>query len=230
SEFDSPKITPDGSRVAYAVSSPAWTIHFVSTQGGDEKVFKNGGPPRDFSPDGSKLLFEAKTCSPYCVGLLDLNQGTAKELIKHPKLALYPESFSPDGEWIAFQARKVDNDSTRTIYVTPFHDGAVGGPETWIAVTDGNQMDREVKWSPDGALIYFLSERDGFRCIWAQHLDRKTKHPVGTPFAVEHFHHSRQSLTSLGSPGKVGLSLANGELLFSLAETTGNIWMARRRR
>ncbi|MBZ5592506.1 MAG: hypothetical protein LAP39_09740 [Acidobacteriia bacterium] len=230
SEFDSPKITPDGTKVAYAVSSSAWAIHVVATAGGDGKVFKNGGPPRGFSSDGTKLLFEAKTCSPYCVGLLDLTEGTARELIKHPSLALYPESFSPDDRWIAFQARRVDNDSTRTIYVTPFRDGAMGAPESWIAVTDGNQMDREAQWSPDGGLLTFLSERDGFRCIWGQRLDRETKHPEGAPFPVYHFHHTQQSLSSLGSPGKVGLSVTDGGLLFSMAETTGNIWIARRRR
>jgi Tol biopolymer transport system component len=229
SEFDSPKITPDGSRVAYAVSGPQWSIHVVSSTGGDEKIYSNGGPPRDFSTDGTKLLFEAKSCSPYCVGLLDLGLGKARVLVQHPKLALYPESFSPDGQWIAFQARPVDNDSTRTIYVTPFQNGNVGGQDTWIAVTDGNQMDREVKWSPDGRLLYFLSQRDGFRCIWGQRLDRKTRHPEGAPFPVYHFHHSQQSLTSLGSPGKVGLSATKSGLLFSMSEMTGNIWMARRR-
>jgi Tol biopolymer transport system component len=229
SEFDSPKVTPDGTKVAYASASPAWVIHVAPTTGGDDKVFKNGGPPRAFSSDGTKLLFEAKTCSPYCVGLLDLTQGT-RELIKHPTLALYPESFSPDDEWIAFQARRPENDSTRTIYITPFRGGAVGGPESWISVTDGTEMDREVKWSPDGGLLYFLSERDGFRCIWGQRLEPKTKHPVGAPFPVYHFHHTQQSLTGIGSPGKVGLSITDGGLLFSLAETTGNIWLARRRR
>jgi Tol biopolymer transport system component len=230
SEFDSPKITPDGSKLAYAVSSPDWAIHVVSSTGAEDKVYRNGGPPRAFSADGSKLLFEAKSCSPYCVGLLDLSTGKTQELIRHPKLALYPESFSPDGEWVAFQARPVDNDSSRTIYITPYHDGNVGGPDTWVSVTDGTHMDREVKWSPDGGMLYFLSERDGFRCIWAERLDRKTKHPLGEPFPVYHFHHSQQSLTSLGSPGKVGLSVTSDGLLFSLAETTGNIWIARARK
>jgi Tol biopolymer transport system component len=164
------------------------------------------------------------------VGLLDLSTGKTEELIRHPKLALYPESFSPDGAWVAFQARPVDNDSNRTIYVASYGDEHVGGPDTWIQVTDGNHMDREVKWSPDGGWLYFLSERDGFRCIWAERLDRTTKHPIGQPFPVYHFHHSQQSLTSLGSPGKVGLSVTSDGLLFSLAETTGNIWLARARK
>ena len=230
SEFDSPKITPDGSRVAYAVASPGWAIHVISSTGTEDRVYGNGGPPRAFSADGTKLLYEAKSCSPYCVGLLDLSTGKTEELIRHPKLALYPESFSPDGAWVAFQARPLDNDSNRTIYVANYGEGHVGGPDTWIQVTDGNHMDREVKWSPDGGWLYFLSERDGFRCIWAERLDRKTKHPIGEPFPVFHFHHSQQSLTSLGSPGKVGLSVTSDGLLFSLAETTGNIWLARARK
>jgi Tol biopolymer transport system component len=227
SEFDSPKITPDGSKVAYAVASPAWAIHVVSAIGGEDRVYQNGGPPRAFSSDGTKLLFEAKSCSPYCVGLLDLTTGKTEELIRHPKLALYPESFSPDGSWVAFQARPVDNDSNRTIYVANCADGQV---RSWIQITDGNHMDREVKWSADGGMLYFLSERDGFRCIWAQRLDPKTRHASGDPFPVYHFHHSQQSLTSLGSPGKVGLSVTSDGLLFSLAETTGNIWLARTRK
>jgi hypothetical protein len=134
-----------------------WEIHIISANGGDEKVYKNGGPPRDFSADGSQLLFEAKSCSPYCVGLLDLAQGATRELIKDSRLALYPESFSPDSQWIALQARPVDNDAARTIYVTPFREGVAGGRETWIPVTSGKEMDREVRWAPGGALLYFLS-------------------------------------------------------------------------
>lgn len=230
SEFDSPKITPDGSKLAYAVESPEWAIRVAGATGGEAKIYKNGGPPRAFSADGTKLLFEAKSCSPYCVGLLDLRTGKTVELIRHSKMALYPESFSPDGAWIAFQARPVDNDAARTIYVASFGDDQVGGENTWIAVTDGKHMDREVQWSPDGGLLYFLSERDGFRCIWAVRLNRRTKHPMGEPFAVYHFHHSQESLTSLGSPGKVGLSVTRDGLVFSLAETTGNIWLAKLRK
>ena len=37
-------------------------------------------------------------------------------------------------------------------------------------------------WSPDGNLLYFLSERDGFRCIWGQKLDPASKRPLGAPF------------------------------------------------
>ena len=89
-------------------------------------------------------------------------------------------------------------------------------------------MDREVKSSPDSGVLYFLSERDGFRCIWAERLDPKNQavRPASrSRFIISTIRNS--PLTSLGSPGKVGLSVTSDGLLFSLAETTGNIWMAR---
>jgi len=49
-------------------------------------------------------------------------------------------------------------------------------------------IDRYVWWSPDGNLLYFISERDGFVCLWAQRLDPATKHPQGAAFPIRHFH------------------------------------------
>ena len=176
----------------------------ISSSGAEDRIYPNTGPPRAFSADGTKLLYEAKSCSPYCVGLLDLTSGKTEELIRHPKpQPSYPGVFfARMVSGCAFQARPLDNDSNRTIYVTTFSGGHVGGLDNWIPVTDGSHMDREVKWSPDGGVLYFLSERDGFRCIWAERLDRLTKRPSGDPFPVFHFHHSQQSLTNLGSPGQ----------------------------
>ena len=86
-------------------------------------------------------------------------------------------------------------------------------------------MDRYACWSPDGNLLYFLSEREGFRCIWAQRLDPATTHPSGAAFPVRHFHTSRRSLMTIGDPLFVGMSVAVDKLVFSMTERTGNIWM-----
>jgi hypothetical protein len=63
----------------------------------------------------------------------------------------------------------------------------------WIAIADG-QSDAAPVWSPDGNLLYFFSDIDGSRCIWARRLDLKTKRPVGEPFAVLH-RHEKQDMT-----------------------------------
>jgi hypothetical protein len=96
----------------------------------------------------------------------------------------------------------------------------------WIAVTDGLGLDREPQWSPDDNLIYFLSVRDQFQCIWAQRLDRVTKRPVSSAFPLYHFHRARLSSWNLNS-GYTGLSVAQDKIVLSLKEGTGNIWMTK---
>ena len=98
----------------------------------------------------------------------------------------------------------------------------------WIPVTDGLQSEGDVAWSPDGNLLYFLSERDGFRCIWAQRLAPVTKQPQGEAFPVRHFHTARQSLKTIDRPDLIGLSATRDRLVFSMSELTGNIWMEER--
>ena len=72
-------------------------------------------------------------------------------------------------------------------------------------------------------MIYSVSNRDGFTCIWAQRLDALTKRPVGMPFPVFHAHNARNSLAN---QGEVYLSFGRDKMLFNMAERTGNIWMA----
>ncbi|MBL8290592.1 MAG: PD40 domain-containing protein, partial [Bryobacterales bacterium] len=93
-------------------------------------------------------------------------------------------------------------------------------------VTDGSVMDRNPAWSPDGNLLYFLSERDAFRCIWAQRLEPGTLRPAGRPFAVAHFHNSVRSLMNIDGPGQVSLSVSHDRIVFAMGEFMGNVWMA----
>jgi Tol biopolymer transport system component len=86
----------------------------------------------------------------------------------------------------------------------------------WVYVIDGLPW----AWSPDGKLIYAISDRDGHTCIWAQRLDGMTKRPIGPPFPVFHSHDVRLSLTYMT------LSIRGDRMLFSVGERTGNIWMA----
>jgi Tol biopolymer transport system component len=98
--------------------------------------------------------------------------------------------------------------------------------EKWILVSSGTDEDFNPCWSPDGRFVYFLSERDGFRCIWGRRLDSTSKKPVGEVFAVQHFHSARSSLRLTGTRGYLtGLSAGGGKLVFSLGEMTGNVWL-----
>ena len=127
--------------------------------------------------------------------------------------------FSPDGRWIVMVAR-IDGGSSR-IYLAPFRASLVPKSE-WIALTDGSAWESSPQWSPDGKLVYYVSTRDGYHCIWAQRLEAANK-PSGAAFAVYHFHSARRSPAILPFED-TDLFLGQNQLLVSLSELTGNIW------
>ena len=222
-----PRISGNGERVIYTQAGQRLYSVGVGS-GAVEKLCEGCGSPTHISFDGSKVLLESGTEDDHIL-LLDTASGKRTDLIPaEPGLLSYAARFSPDQRWISFHVRAADA-STRQIFVAPFGGAAPIQKSRWIAVTDGRALDRETCWSPDGNLLYFLSNRDGFQCIWANALDPVSKRPLGAPFGVYHFHHARQSLAGISrSPAAVGLSVAPGRLIFAAGELTGSVWMATR--
>jgi hypothetical protein len=144
-------------------------------------------------------------------------------ILEHPTWGVGAGHLSPDERWIAFHT--IQSATVRQVYVAPFHGPARIEEKEWIPVTDGGGMERYAAWSPDGNTLYFLSDRDGFRCIRAQRLDPTSKHPVGQPFDIGHFHHARRSLGNIVDSIQMGFSIAVDKAVFAIEERTGNIWM-----
>ena len=109
--------------------------------------------------------------------------------------------------------------------MAPYREGPSPKEGEWMAVSGEDANARNPCWSADGGTIYYLSERDGFRCIWGRRLERGTRRPHGEPFAVRHFHSARYSLTDPRNPGDASLAAARGRLVFTMHETTGNVWL-----
>jgi Tol biopolymer transport system component/tRNA A-37 threonylcarbamoyl transferase component Bud32 len=216
------QITADGSRVVYQKNeNQKADFYVVPASGGEaERVCQDCGTANGWSHDGKSIVYELLNSR--AIVLVDVASGKKTEILKHPKYGLSRGRFSPDDRWVSFHSI---TPSTRQIFIAPFR-GAAPIPESqWIPITDGKAMDRYAAWSPDGNLFYFLSEREGFRCIWAQRLDPATKQPLGAAFPVSHFHTSRRSLMTIGDPVGMGMSVAIDKLVFSMVERTGNIWM-----
>ena len=177
--------------------------------------------PTGWSLDNKRLLYVVFPQAH--IGLLDFASGFRGDAVSHPKNSLWQGGFSPDDRWVAFMAAA---GSTGLVYIVPADTLRHSPPpETWISISDGETWDDKPRWSPDGNLLYFISERDGFRCLWAQRLDVRTKRPSGAPFAVQHFHSSRMSLMNVENSA-LEISVTRNRVLFSAGEVTGNIWAA----
>lgn len=221
-----PSISSDGSTVIYSASDGNRLANFLINIGADGSF----GVPRRFcaecgnpwmsSSDARILLYSSSNLQRE-IYALNIDSGEKRLVLSAAMPMLSRPRFSPDNQWIAFLQR---SEASWRIYVAPY-DGKVKREGQWIAITDGRFVELTPEWSPSGALLYFYSERDGNLCIWAQRLDSQSKRPIGTPFAVKHFHEARRSLKNVPVI-ELGMSLTLDRIILNQGEAKGNIWMA----
>ena len=217
-------ISPDGSKVVYTVfeNGKTYVYEAATTDGSPRSLCDNCDVvPLGWSPNGIEVVYWYG--QPIRFGLLNVTSGERRAVLQHPKYHLHRAQISPDERWIAFYV-PIKPDHYR-VFIAPIRTEASAGENEWIKVTNGPGEYRHPFWSPDGSLLYFLSDRDGFLCIWAQQLDPATKRPLGVPKDVYHVHSARRSFFN-SAEGVWGMSLTRNKLVFSMAEITGNIWMA----
>jgi tricorn protease-like protein len=214
----------DGGSILY--TNAAYDLLSIPSAGGtSEKLCDRCGTAMGASTDGRQAAFEPAENED--VLMYDFaRRATVKLALRpSPDLILSSSRFSRDGKWVAFHALR-NATNTAQVWIAPTGAEIPAPQSKWIAVTDGSKLERDPAWSADGRFLYFLSERDGFRCIWARPLDPATKRPTGEAFAVRHFHSARFSLRHVGSQGfRTGLSAGEGALVFSMGELKGNVWM-----
>ncbi|HLN23978.1 MAG TPA: hypothetical protein VK558_08355, partial [Patescibacteria group bacterium] len=218
-------ISADGLRVAYTA-----TTDTPPTQKGFVIPFSGGTPEevcepctvRDWAGPNALLVSKDADPPPGAIYLLNLASRASRRI--GPWLA--PARGFPDGRWWAAYGEGAPAGSrpVPNIYVMPILPDRSSTPGDRISVSE-DFRDYLVDVAPDGATLFFLSPRDGFHCIWAQKLDTVTKHPVGDAFAVYHLHSARRS--TIYVPGGLRrLTAARNKVVFTMAERTGNIWIA----
>ena len=218
----SPLLSPNGSEVAFGYAPPLReSIWLVSWSGGSAKeICSDCGEPRAWLPDETGLLYQKLSQGESLIGRLDRSGHTAP-LLHSSESALFSPSVSRDGKWLALIVRTPPNDHRVT--VVPLHNGTAAAKPDWISVTESGPWVNKPRWSPDGNLVYYISDRDGFTCIWASRLNPITKQPEGAPKAVMHFHTGSSSPdTAYG----LELSVADNKLVVDIGQSSGNIWLA----
>lgn len=222
-----PAITADGSKVAYndwAGQKPKLNIASLGGHGEEgltANVCDDCYLAWDWSPDNRILLYWSKDL--HQIGALDVASREKAIVLKHPEHSLLRSNFSPDGRWVAFDV--IGAPDQVQSFVAPFEGMSLIGQDAWILATSGGALNSVSRWSPDGHSLYFLSDRDGYLCLWRQRLDPETRRPLGEAKPVYHLHGTRRSISSV-PPHFLEISVARNQIVFPMGERTGNIWMA----
>jgi len=155
--------------------------------------------------------------------VVDPASGKVRSALADLKQGFYGHGqLSPDGRWAS--AMEWSSADRARIIIFPFRATPVP-PGEWVALTEDQSVEEEYVWSPQGDAIYFVSERDGNRCVWMRKLDPATSYPEGPVMPVLHLHGARRSMISTAlRPQRI--ALAQNSLYFSVQEQRGNIWKA----
>ena len=229
------QISVDGRIVSFATSSEvehiggSWDVKAVPVGGGiASRLCVDCGYLADLSDSGQTIITFGRSAATEAAGTQD--SGTTLTNVASARSRVLDRSnlgdprFSPNEEWVSFQKSESDLRGRR-LFVAPIPKQGELDRNRLIPITAGSEDGYLSAWSPDGGMLYFLSDRDGFRCLYVQRLDPNMKEPRGEADEVYHSHGARVSLGAIEPFAEIGLSVAEDKIALSMAELTGEIWL-----
>ncbi len=193
---DEPAASPDGERIAFRSSRDGGGIFVMGRTGeGVRRVTRTGFSTAfnpTWSPDCSEIAFTTEDVQLTPLSwegkseLWVVNLGTGAQRKLAPDDAVQA-SWSPHGRRIAYVARQWKGSTlpgTATagrvmdIWTVPM-DGGEATPVTRDPPSDWCPV-----WSPDGAYLYFVSDRGGSMNLWRVAVDEESGRRLGEPEAV----------------------------------------------
>ena len=230
--FTKPRWSPDGAQLAfsrYATWDHAAAVGIVNTDGRGERMVTEPEhvemQASDWSRDGHAILGACRfgphekyaTCVVPLSAADRAGSRNVRVIASDPRRNLFNQRFSPDQRWITLLAHDLSYASTSAVYVIPTTGGA------WRAITDGSWFDDKPRWSPDGQVLYFVSNRTGVANVWARRFDGSSGTSIGEPFAVTSFRSAQFVLT----PRTVQMDIAvtATDLLLPMSESRSDLWM-----
>ena len=206
-----PHWSADGSRILFLARGGVWS---ASSSGGDARpeIPAPAGSPvvsAEWSPDEKTIAYVVDDSL-----FLWANQRRERLLATVPAPALC--RWSPDGRLVACASGNAyylepgivfANLSPSRIVVVRVRDGAA------LTVTDSTSLNQSPVWAPDGRWLYFVSDRDGPRDIFAQRIVADG-HASGEPVRLT---------TGLG-PQSISFSADGSRLAYAPLVATSSIW------
>jgi len=181
-----PTVSPDGSRLAFAVrgiNSDLWRLPVAPETGQPDgspepvvmttRVESRGS----WSPDGKTIAFNSDRLGEMNIWLHSLADSAERQLTRGPGGDYQPE-WAPDGRSIVFFSARAGN---ADIWAVQVSDGRL------TRLTNDPATDTNPFHSPDGQWIAFISDRGGRSEIWIMNTDGTKQRRLTSIGAGGHF-------------------------------------------
>jgi len=218
--YQSPRVSPDGRRVAMSIDAPTWQVwlYDLSREALTRLTFDssyNRSPT--WTPDGKRVVFISNKDSALNIYSQLADGGGGSERLNESKDITSPSSFSPDGRLLALN--EVDPMTQRDIAVLQVSDHK----EQPVLHTQANET--AAHFSPDGRWLAYASDESGRWEIYVQSypgLEGKWQistdggtEPVWNPKGRELFYRSGDKMMAVEISTQPTFSPGKPKMLFS---------------
>ncbi|HYH45682.1 MAG TPA: protein kinase, partial [Thermoanaerobaculia bacterium] len=212
-----PAISPDGRWIAFRSEREGGGIFITSVEGGLARRIADVGYNPAWSPDGRELAVATEGITDPTtrkdvseILRVDVATGRSRVIVgnidKGSVDGVQP-SWSPHGWRIAYWGVPADS-ARRILWTVPAEGGAPS------KVLDDGATNWNPVWSPDGAWLYFGSDRSGSLNLWRLPIDERSGEVRGDPEPVT---------TPTTASGFWSLSRDGTRILYAANETKSNI-------
>ena len=210
---EQPAFSPDGERIVFWSGRDGGGLFVMGRTGEAVRRITREGFNPDWSPDGTRVVFTAartefRPQNAEQRGALKVVAIEGGEPRQIHESAMMPR-WSPNGTRLAFASRRnTAAEGSSNIVTMP----AEGGELT--AVTNDNFLNWNPVWSPEGAHLFYVSNRGGSPNIWRVAIDERSGRVRGEPQAVT---------TPASIVGHLSISPDGKHLSYSAVTETQNI-------
>lgn len=172
---------------------------------------------------GRELLYTTDSGD---VAILDVASGTSQTIVSASpgRVISYPD-YNPKNGYLLFTATSGGEKEVFAAQLQSTEKRTVGA---WIPVTSKTENAYMGRWSTDGTKFFYLSQRDGYYCLWSNSFD-PGRGLVGDPSPVKHYHDLGNSPTRT-FPNELGMSVAGDWIYINPGESASTIWQAHLKR
>jgi Tol biopolymer transport system component len=181
-------ISPASDQVAYLCLDANWAhpgLYTVGLDGSDRRCVRQDDCliPKDWSPDGSKILALEPDEDPKQLVWVSVVDGSRESIVSVDRYYLqgegHPGKFdvSPDGRFIAYDRRQAEDSEKHDLFIFDLVKTRAN------AIASHPAHEKLLGWTPDGRSILFASDRTGTWDAWLQRVTNGV--PQGFPELIK---------------------------------------------